>query len=419
MDRIRLIALAAFALIAFACGALVAGCGDSGEGADVGHQVSIYTDTGAKGAPDLVRGDAASGTQDQRIPITKQGVPTAVYEIPVRELSDDMHLRAIASVTLTKCAITDYIPNQRAHTACQGTRKYGYDPVRVESRFRIVGGGSSPDLTGVGQDFGPTETVSCTTAIHHCSISQNLEQVVRTAKLKQGLDPDDARYVVFEVTASSPHAQGCKPPKASDCNVLAVETQKGQAMYWVQADATVPAPDDPPIDQKPARRTLDVLTGHGDKNDVREVVYSQELQPGRDLSDLEGWQFEIDSMLRIEEKLPQAPDIAGYLVLADSPTSIRGRYLISATYDDDKTGNDGGNCDTSCRQFRPAVVTSVLDCDISAGRRYVNLVADASRAAARKGEKVEIAPGGYLEVTRTYSADESVDTHSGLTDCDG
>lgn len=417
MDRIRLISLAAVAAVA--CAVLAAGCGDSGDDADVGHQVSIYTDSGPKGAPDLVQGDPASGTQDQRVPITREGVPTVVYQLPARELSDGMHLRAIANVTLTKCAITDYIPNQRAHTACQGTRKYGYDPVRIESRFRIVGGGSEPDLSGAGQDLGPTHTVSCTTAIHHCSISQNLEQVVDTDKLKQGLDPDDARYVVFEVTATSPQARGCRPPKATSCNVLAVETQKGQAMYWVQADATVPEPKNPPIDEKPDRKTLDVLTGHGDKNDVREVVYSQELQPGRDLGDLEGWQFEIDSMLRIAERVPQAPDIAGYLVLADDPTSISGRYLISATYDDDKTGNDGGNCDTSCRQFRPAVVTSVLDCDISAGRRYVNLVADASRAAARKGEKVEITDGGYLQVTRTYSADESIDTHSGLTDCDG
>jgi len=420
VDRTRLTPKAALLTLA-ACVVLASGCGGSGSGedADVGHRVSIYTDTGPKGAPDLVAGDPASGTQNQRIPITRAGVPTVVYQLPARELSDGMHLRAIANVTLTKCAITDYIPNQRAHTACQGTRKYGYDPVRIEARFRIVGGGDSPDLTGAGQDLGPTKVVTCTTAIHHCSISQNLEGDVNPTKLRQGLDPADARYVIFEVTASSPHARGCKPPKPSACNVLAVETQKGQAMYWVQADATVPSPKNPPVDERPARRTLDVLTGHGDKNDVREVVYSQELESGRELSDLEGWQFEIDSMLRISEHVPQAPDIAGYLVLADSPTSIKGRYLISSTYDDDKTGNDGGNCDTSCRQFRSAVVTSVLDCDISAGRRYVNLVADASRAAARKGEKVRIAHGGYLEVTRTYTAGESVDTHSGVTDCAG
>ena len=402
-------ALAAFALVA----ASVVGCGGSGDD-DTGSQVSIYTDTGPDGAPDLVKGDSASGSQNQRVPITREGVPTVVYKLPVRELSDGQHLRAIASVTLTKCAITDYIPNQRADTACQGTRKYTYDPVEIQSRFRIVG----ENVTGEGQDLGPTKTTSCTTAIHHCSISLDFEQVYRPAKVKQGLDPADAKYVVFEVTASSPKAKGCRPPSASSCNVLAVETQKGQAMYWVQADSSVPSPTDPPIDEKPGKDTLDVLTGHGDKNDVREVVYSQELEPGKDISDLEGWQFEVDSMLRIEERLPQAPDIAGYLVLADSPTSIKGRYLISSTYDDNKSGNDGGNCDTSCRQFRPAVATAILDCDVSAGRRYVNLVADASRAAAKKGEKVQVAKGGYLEITRTYTADESIDTKSGVSNCD-
>lgn len=391
----------------------IVGCGSGGD-SDTGSQVSIYTDTGPEGATTLVKGDSASGSQNQRVPITEEGVPTVVYRLPVRELSEGQHLRAIASVTLTKCAITDYIPNQRANTACQGTRKYTYDPVKVESRFRIVG----EDLTGVGQDLGPTKTTTCTTAIHHCSISLNFEQVFAERKVKQGLDPANAKYIVFEVTASSPKAKGCRPPSASSCNVLAVETQKGQAMYWVQADASVPSPHNPPIDEKPAKDTLDVLTGHGEKNHVRQVVYSQELKPGKDISVLEGWQFEVDSMLRIEESLPQAPDIAGYLVLADSPTSIKGRYLISSTYDDGKSGNDGGNCDTSCRQFRPAVATAILDCDVSAGRRYVNLVADASRAAAKKGEKVQVAKGGYLEITRTFTADESIDTRSGLSNCD-
>lgn len=401
-------------LLAAACAVVfIVGCGSGGD-SDTGSQVSIYTDTGPEGATTLVKGDSASGSQNQRVPITEEGVPTVVYKLPVRELSEGQHLRAIASVTLTKCAITDYIPNQRANTACQGTRKYTYDPVKIESRFRIVG----EDLTGVGQDLGPTKTTTCTTAIHHCSISLNFEQVFAERKVKQGLDPANAKYIVFEVTASSPKAKGCRPPSASSCNVLAVETQKGQAMYWVQADASVPSPHNPPIDEKPAKDTLDVLTGHGDKNHVRQVVYSQELEPGKDISVLEGWQFEVDSMLRIEESLPQAPDIAGYLVLADSPTSIKGRYLISSTYDDGKSGNDGGNCDTSCRQFRPAVATAILDCDVSAGRRYVNLVADASRAAAKKGEKVQVAKGGYLEITRTFTADESIDTRSGLSNCD-
>ena len=85
-------------LLVLACASPFAGCGGSGDD-DTGSQVSIYTDTGPKGAADLVSGDAASGTQNQRIPITKEGVPTVVYQLPVRELEEGQHLRAIASVT--------------------------------------------------------------------------------------------------------------------------------------------------------------------------------------------------------------------------------------------------------------------------------------------------------------------------------
>jgi hypothetical protein len=123
-------------------------------------------------------------------------------------------------------------------------------------------------------------------------------------------------------------------------------------------------------------------------------------------------------MLKVSERVPQAPDIAGYLVLADSPTSIHGRYLLSDSYDSGKTGNDGGNCDTSCTQSRPAVATSIQPCDVAAGRRFVNLVADASRAAAKRGEKVAVADGGYVKVTRGFLAGNSADTSSVQLGCD-
>ena len=40
--------------------------------------------------------------------------------------------------------------------------------------------------------------------------------------------------------------------------------------------------------------------------------------------------------------------MASYIVLSDSATGIKGRFLISDSYDPGKTGNAGGNCDTSC-----------------------------------------------------------------------
>ena len=74
----------------------------------------MSSDTGPKGDPGLVKGDPASGSQNQRVPITNSGTATAIYQAPVRELEDGMRLRAIANVTLTKCEITDYIPTTGA-----------------------------------------------------------------------------------------------------------------------------------------------------------------------------------------------------------------------------------------------------------------------------------------------------------------
>jgi hypothetical protein len=350
------------------------------------------------------------------VPITASGTATAIYQAPVRELEAGMRLRAIANVTLTKCAITDYLPNQRAHTACQGTRRYTYDPVEIVSRFRLVGGESEPDLSGPGIDLGKPKKTKCTTAIHHCSISQDYEIDYDPNKIKGSLRAEDARWVVFEVTASAPRAASCKPVKPSRCNVLAVETQKGQAMYWVQSDAALPETPFLPSDHEPNVKTLDVVTNHGDKNGVRKVVFSAKMGHNEPIDDILGRQVEVESLLKVEERLPQAPDIAGYLVLADSPTSIHGRYLISDSYDSGKTGNDGGNCDRRCIQSRPAVATSIQQCDIDAGRRYLNLVADASRAAAKRGEKVKVA-GGFIEVTRGYLPENSIDTGEGDRGC--
>jgi hypothetical protein len=386
-------------LLSVALLALVAGCG--GSSSDSGGKVSIETDTGPDGNPALIS-DAAAGPAHARVPITTKGAPTMIYEVPVRELSEGMHLRAIATVTLTKCEITDYEPNNRAHTACQGTRKYTYDPVEVETGFALADGDSASDLAAA-KPLGPVKKTSCTTAVHHCTITADYETEVSSGDLS-----DDPKWVVFTATATSPKAKGCKPPKAADCNVLAVETQKGTAMYWVQADGNVSQPSKLPGDTSENVKELPVLINHGNKNGARKVIYSAELSPSDGFASLKGAQMEVDSLLKIGEKLPQAPDIAGYLVLSDSPTGISGRYLISDSYDPGKTGNAGGNCDRSCANGRPAVVTTILDCDVKAGRRYVNLVADGSRAAARAGEKVDVLDGGYVKVTHLYGAGVSV-----------
>ena len=390
---------------------VLASCGGDD---DPGGKVSISSDTGPKGDPVLVRGDAASGDQNQRIPITSSGTPVAIYRAPARELREGMRLHAIANVTLTKCAITDYIPHNRENTACQGTREYSYDPVDVETSFALVGGGREPDLTGPSMTLGKPVHTRCTTAIHHCTIGQEQEMVLEGSDIK---DASKWKWLVFEARATSPKAVGCKPPTAKGCNVMAVETQKGTAMYWIQADPDVPEDSVPGAERTAAVKTLDVLPNKSTKNKVRRVVYSVDLASGESTSAIEGRQYELAAKGAIRERLPQAPDIASYIVLSDSPTGIKGRFLISDTYDPGKTGNAGGNCDSRCKAEAAAAITTILPCDVDAGRHYVNVVSAASRMAARPGEKVDVLPGGFLEITHAYPADASDNPPGGRTDC--
>lgn len=392
------------ALLGLAWG--LAACGGDEPGEQGETEVLIETDSGPSGLPAL-RKDSAAGTQHERVPITEDGVPTAVYAIRVDDLEAGMRVGALATVTLTKCEITDYMPNARAHTACQGTKVYKYDPVSVESSFRLVGGSSAPDLSGSGTTVGDPVETSCTTAIHHCTIAQD-----GALELSDSEIGSDSTWLVYEVTAKSSKAASCKTEKASDCNVLAVETQKGTAMYGVEVKGEPLASKSLPVDTKPAGDRLRVLIDRGDKDEVRDVVYSVQLSSAADIKDLKGDQMEVASLLKIEEKLPQAPDVANYLVLSDKPNSIEGRYLISDSYNPGKTGNNGENCDKSCQFARPAAVTTILQCDIDAGRRYINFVADGSRARAKRGETVEVVDGGYLKVSQYYNADITSDQQS-------
>lgn len=325
-----------------------------------------------------------------------------------------MRLRAIANVTLTKCAITDYIPHNRQHTACQGTREYRYDPVDIETSFVLVGGGKEPDLSGPSKALGKPLHYRCTTAIHHCTVTQEEEIVLGSGDVSEA---SKWKWVVFEARATSPHAAGCKPATAKGCNVLAVETQKGTAMYWVQADSDVPEDGLPAPDRTAATKTLRVLPNKSNKNKVRRVVYSVDLAPGESTGSIEGRQYEVIARGAVRERLPQAPDIASYLVLSDSPTGIKGRFLISDTYDPSKTGNAGGNCDRRCKAEAAAAITTILPCDVDADRHYVNVVSAASRMAAKPGEVVHVLPGGSLEISHVYPASASDNPPGERTDC--
>jgi hypothetical protein len=383
----------------------VAGCGGD-EGEKGPTEVLIEADQGPVGLPALRGPDGASGPQNQRVPVTGKGTPTAIYSVPLKNLEAGMRVGAIATVTLTKCRVTDYMPNARGFTACEGTKVYDYNPVSVSSRFRLVGGKGSPDLSG-GAAIGDPVDTSCTTAIHHCTLSQQAFEELGSSDVPKG----GSGWLVYEVTAKDSRAASCAGDPRK-CNVLAVETQKGTAMYGVRVKGQPAASGSPPEDTSANSTELDVLVDRGDKNDVRNVVYSVPISSASDLKDLKGDQMVVEAKLAISEKLPQAPDIANYLVLSDSPNSIRGRYLLSDSYDPDKTGNNGENCDESCEFTRPAAVTAILECDVRAGRRFINLVADGSRADAKRGEKVTVADGGYLKVTEVYDAAVTSDEQS-------
>lgn len=391
--------------------ALLAGCSDSDDPADSNTggsgSVVIESDPGPLGDPALKR-DAAAGTQNQRVAITPGGVPTAVYRLPLKDLKPGTRLGAMATVTLTKCAITDYIPHNRQHTACEGTRRYYFDPVSIETRFRLVGGKGKPDLSGPGTNVGGTTKTRCTTRVHHCTISQLAEIDLDAADLR-----GDPRWLVLEATAIAAGAVDCDPPVAVRCDVLAVETQKGTAMYAARVEGNPERSDAPPADTGPAAPTLPVQTGTGSADDARRVVYSVELAPKSGLSGLEGDQMTVLGRLRIAEKLQQAPVVSDYLVLSDSPTGTEGRYLVSDSYDAGHSGNAGGNCDRTCEFTRPVAITSILACDVSAGRRYVNLVAVSQRKAAGSGETVSVEPGGFVKVTRYYDGKSSQGSSGG------
>ncbi len=386
----------------------LAACGGEEAGEEGETDVLIETDTGPTGLPGLRAPDNASGTQNERVPITTKGVPTVLYAVKVDELEAGVRVGGIATVTLTKCEITDYMPNARSYTACEGTKVYKYDPVEIESGFRLVGGGNAPDLSDEGTEIGDSMTTTCTTAIHHCTLSQETVDELSSGDVPSGGEG----WLVYEASAKAPQAAACNDQDPRACNVLAIEEQKGTAMYGVRVKGDPVSKTTLPTDSSPASENLRVLIDRGDKDTVRDVVYSVPLASKGGLKGIEGDQMVIEARLVVDEKLPQAPDIANYLVLSDKPNSIEGRYLISDSYDPGKTGNNGENCDRSCDFTRPAAVTTILKCDVEAGRRYVNFVADGSRARAKPGETVQIQDGGYLKVSEYYLADETSDKQS-------
>jgi hypothetical protein len=386
---------------------LGAACGDdSGSGSP---SVEIAVDRSAAGDPNLVGGPSADD-QQQRVAITPDGVPTALYAVRLRELSESDSIRALSTVTVTKCQHTDYDPKQRSYTGCEFTQRYGYNPVDVETRFRLVADASGkPDLGGDGMDVGDANRTTCTSLKHHCTVI-NLGE----AELGSSVGEDNLEWLVLEMTATNPKASSCTPPAHERCEVLAVEVQKGTAMYAVDVRGDPAQPAHLPSDRERNGDTVPVIddeTLGNSRQAGRQVVYSIPLAAKGKEHELLGDQFEVGALLRVQGKTGRlAPLVTSYIVLSDEPDGVRGRYLVSDSYSPDRTGNTGENCSGTCAYVRGAAATVILPCDVRAKRRFVNLVAGAARDAAPPGEHVRVLDGG-MRIVRYY--DNEVSANSG------
>jgi hypothetical protein len=385
--RARPLACAALGASALA----LAGCG----GDESGGEVVVKADAPPVG--DRALGSSSNSSGADRIPITRNGRPVAVYAIKLQDLSAGTFVGGGSSLTVTKCHHTDYDPTSRESTGCVNTRRYRYNPVEVTTQLLLVGdrkGG--PDLSDSGVPLEDPQTISCTNLQHHC-VPVN----IASKQLSSGdVDGGEDRWLILKLEAKSPRAARCdQGASAHDCNVLALETQKYTAMYGATgSDAFTTIAEKPPADTSENVNRLPTVDDNAPRGPSEEVVYSIELAEKGEIRDLLGNQLIAQGKLPVSESERLPPLVSGYLVLSDSPKRIAGRYLSSDTYDAARRGDTGENCSRSCTYVKPGAATRIAKCDVEAGRRYVNLVAYSVRDAAKRGESVQVDNGGSLEV---------------------
>ena len=159
------------------------------------------------------------------------------------------------------------------------------------------------------------------------------------------IDPADLQggeaskaWVVYEATATSPKA---KRLQAGDGRGAATcsrsRPRRAPRCTGSRPTATCPSVQPARPDTTAAGKTLQVLPNRSNKNDVRRVVYSVELAPGESIDDLEGEQMR-SSAKRADPREAAAGARRRQLPRAQRrPTGIKGRYLISDSYDPGKT----------------------------------------------------------------------------------
>ncbi len=205
---------------------LAVGCGNDDDGGSENLQVEAVAPP--TGDPAL---DQGSGTHVyDRVAVTPQGRPAAVYALKIKDLKPGTWVGGRSSLTVTKCAHTDYDPTARAATGCVGTKRYTYDPVTVTTQLKLVPDkGGKPDVTASGVALQSPQTMQCTTALHHCVPANEAGTELSSSDVS---DSGTDMWLILSVEATSSKAAPCAAnAKPSQCNVLAVETQKYTAMY--------------------------------------------------------------------------------------------------------------------------------------------------------------------------------------------
>jgi hypothetical protein len=394
----------------------LAGCGSDhsarhadGSHASAGPHVSIAVDRSIQGDQRLLAGPR-NDLQRQRVAITPKGIPTALFAVRVRHLDEDVQLRAVSTVTVTKCLHTDYHPEERAHTGCQYTKHYDYSPVRVKTAFRAYPDAhGEPDLSSPGMPVGRPKRSKCNDVKHHCTMLNLGRTRLDRAALRRRPE-----WVVMEMTARSPKAARCRSHRAHDCQVLAVEVQKGQVMYLAGVDRDVPQSVRLARGTRELVHELNVVDNIGDgtgRKSERRVLYSIRLSRGERIESLAGDQLEVGARVRVSSTLRRvAPLVTTYFVLSKSRDGTTGRYLESDSYSPARSGNAGQNCVGACAFARNTMATAILPCDIKAGRRYLNLVAGAARDSASAGDRTVAVGQGEMRLIRYYESKYSEPT---------
>jgi hypothetical protein len=368
-----------------------------------GPHVSIAVDRSIQGDQRLLAGPQ-NDLQRQRVAITPKGVPTPLFAVRARDLDEHVQLRAVSTVTVTKCQHTDYYPEERAHTGCQYTKRYDYTPIRITTALRAVpDANGEPDLSARGIPVGRPKRSKCNNLKHHCTVLNLGRARLDSQDLKHGPE-----WVVLEMTARHPQASRCKSLQAARCEVLAVEVQKGQALYVASVNRSVPQPARLARETRELVRELDVVDNIGDgtgRKSERRVIYSIRLSRDGRIERLAGDQLEVGAQVSVVSAFRRiAPLVTTYFVLSNSRDGTTGRYLESDSYSAARSGNAGQNCEGVCRFVRSSMATPILPCDVKAGRRYLNLVAGAARDSASSGNRTVTVGHGEMRVIRYYES---------------